>query len=106
MVRAMSKHAPFTAWLVATALAIAAPPALAGGQNDQDEALRAMRAGDIMPYNKVKRRVESQVRGTVIGQSAPRQVNSKRWVYEFRVLVDNRVERVIVDARTGRLIER
>lgn len=87
------------------ALLAASPAALARGDNDQDEALRAMRAGKIMPYNTLKRRVESQTRGTVVGQSAPRQYGNNNWVYEFRVLVDNKVERVTVDARTGRVMK-
>lgn len=91
-------------WLICGLLA-ASPAALARGDNDQDEALKAMRAGQIMPYNALKRRVESQTRGTVIGQSAPRQRGNNVWVYEFRVLVDNKVERVMVDARTGRLMK-
>lgn len=93
------------AGLVGALLAATVPMAHARGDNDQDEALRAMRAGQIMPYNAIKRRVEAQTRGVVIGQSAPRQRGDRQWVYEFRVLVDNKVKRVLVDGGTGRVLK-
>jgi uncharacterized membrane protein YkoI len=75
-------------------------------QSDQDDALRAVRSGQIMSYGEIRKRAEAALGGTVIGQDAPRK-SGKRWVYSLRVLQrTGQVVQVDVDARNGKILRR
>lgn len=85
------------------------PYSMAGSafaQSDQDDALRAVRSGQIMPYGQIRKMTERALGGTVIGQNPPRRVG-KRWIYNLRVLQKNgQVVQVVVDARNGRVLRK
>ncbi len=53
-------------------------PALA--QQDQNDALRARKRGNLIPYGQISRRAERQFKGRVVGQRV-RQYSQNRWVY-------------------------
>ena len=81
-------------------------PAIASAQSDQDDALRAVRSGQIMSYGQIRKMTERALGGTVIGQNPPRRVG-KRWVYNLRVLQKNgQVVQVAVDAKNGRVLRK
>ena len=74
-------------------------------QDEMSEALRARRAGDIMPYKKLKAKVEKELKAKVIGQRL-RQTNLGM-VYELRLKnAKSQVIFAIVNARTGKIIQR
>ncbi|MFZ4689650.1 MAG: PepSY domain-containing protein [Polymorphobacter sp.] len=78
-------------------IAVAAPvtaPATAGVENQVREMVLA---GEIMPYETIRNRVQSQVRGEMIGSD----FDAGTLTYRFRFLVDGNVINVDVDARTG-----
>jgi hypothetical protein len=54
-------------------------------------------AGEIVPFELVRSRVASQVRGTYLGV----EFDEPTLTYRFRFLVDGEVINVDVDARTG-----
>ncbi len=77
-------------------------PALA--QQDQNDALKARKRGNLIPYGKISRRAERQFGGRVVGQRV-RQYSSNRWVYELRILrKDGQVISVVIDAHTGEVL--
>ena len=77
-------------------------PALA--QQDQNDALKARKRGNLIPYGKISRRAERQFGGRVVGQRV-RQYSSDRWVYELRILrQDGQVISVVIDAQTGEVM--
>lgn len=73
--------------------------------DEHDDAREALRRGDIKPYSQIKKIVESQVDGKVVGQKLRR--TNRGWQYDLRVRPKNgRVMVLVVDARTGRIISR
>ena len=99
--------------LVIALLALDAPggigvPMLGGApayaQQDQNDALRARKRGNLIPYGKISRRAERQFKGRVVGQRV-RQYSKDRWVYELRILrQDGQVISVVMDAHTGEVL--
>ena len=78
-----------------TCLAIAvATPVAAGVENQVRELVLA---GEIMPFEVIRSRVASQVKGQYIGA----EFDAATRTYRFRFLADGRVINVDVDARTG-----
>lgn len=89
--------------IMISALSLSAPVA---AQSDQDDALRAVRSGQIMSYGEIRKMTERALGGTVIGQEAPRK-SGRRWVYSLRVLQrTGQVVQVDVDARNGKVLRR
>lgn len=83
------------AWFSAT-------PAYA--QQDQNDALKARKRGNLIPYGQISRRAERQFKGRVVGQRV-RQYSQDRWVYELRILrQDGQVISVVIDAHTGEVL--
>lgn len=77
-------------------------PALA--QQDQNDALRARKKANLIPYGKIKRRAAREFNGRVVGQQV-RQYSKDRWVYELRILrQDGQVISVVMDAQTGEVL--
>ncbi|MFC3053605.1 PepSY domain-containing protein [Kordiimonas pumila] len=71
--------------------------------DDQDAALKALKNGDILPYAKIKKKVEKQLGGQVVGSNLRR--TNKGWQYDLRVRRDNgKVMVAIVDAATGAIL--
>jgi uncharacterized iron-regulated membrane protein len=80
----------------------ASAPALA--QQDQNDALKARKRGNLIPYGQISRRAERQFKGRVVGQRV-RQYSRNRWVYELRILrQDGQVISVVIDAHTGEVL--
>ncbi len=89
-----------TSLLMATSLVLAglASPALAG-PND----VHAMvRAGEIMPFEAIQRRVVQETPGEYVGA----QFDQNSRVYRFRFLREGNLINVDVDARTGERVRR
>ncbi len=88
----------------------AGPVALAAAspvvqQSEQDDALKMMKRGEILPYSRIRSIVRKELGGTLVGEKL-RRTNSG-WVYEVRVRrSDGRVMFAILDAKTGRIINR
>ena len=73
--------------------------------NDQNAALEAIKRGEILSYSKIKKRVEKQLGGKIVGERLRR--TNRGWIYEIRARQsDGRVVFAIVDAKTGRVIQK
>lgn len=84
--------------------AVFAPAAYALA-DEHDDAREALRRGDILPYSAIKRIVESQVDGKVVGQKLRR--TNRGWQYDLRVRPKNgRVMVVVVNAKNGSIVSR
>ena len=75
-----------------------ATPAVAG-PNDVHEMVRA---GEIMPFESIQRRVGQETPGEYVGA----QFDQNSRIYRFRFMRDGNVINVDVDARTGERIRR
>lgn len=73
--------------------------------DEHDDAREALKRGDILPYSRIKKIVESQVGGKVVGQRLRR--TNRGWQYDLRVRPSNgRVMVLVVDAKTGAILSR
>ena len=73
--------------------------------DEHDDAREALKRGDILPYSAIKRIVESQVDGKVVGQKLRR--TNRGWQYDLRVRPKNgRVMVVVVNAKNGSIVSR
>ena len=96
----MTKHiARFVSPLVALAL-LSPAPALAQ-RNDQGEARKEMRAGNVLSLRQIEGRVLPQMRGSEYLGPA---YDSTAMAYRLKFIKDGRVTYVDVDARTGRVL--
>jgi uncharacterized membrane protein YkoI len=87
------------------AISSAVFPLRAGGENDQDLALQALQDGEALSFSEVLARVEPQLGGEIVGVAF--RHDPQRWVYEFRlVMPDGGIGRVLVDAKSGDIINR
>lgn len=80
-------------------------PVLAQDQrrNDQGEARKEMRAGNVLSLREIEQRVLPQMRASeYLGPS----YDSTARAYRLKFIKDGRVSFVDVDARTGRIISR
>ena len=75
-----------------------ATPAVAG-PNDVHEMVRA---GEIMPFESIQRRVVQETPGEYVGA----QFDQNSRIYRFRFLREGNLINVDVDARTGERIRR
>ena len=89
--------------LLAISIGAMSPAVSAFAADEQDDALKAIRAGEILPYSKIKRMVEAQLKGKVVGQRLRR--TGRGWIYELRIRgKDGGVKFAVVDAKSGRVI--
>lgn len=87
------------------AMPLAGGPASSTMLQEHDDAREALRRGAILPYSQIKKIVESQVGGKVVGQKLRR--TNQGWQYDLRVRPENgRVIVLVVDAQTGRIVSR
>ncbi|GLK78993.1 PepSY domain-containing protein [Methylopila turkensis] len=89
--------------LAAAALALgAALPAL--GDDDQDEARRALERGEIRPLEEVLAAARARVSGDVVKIELDR--DDDLWVYEIKILTPSGARREVeIDARSLRVLE-
>ena len=84
---------------------LAAAPGAGVAQQDQDEALKGRKKGDLIPYGQISRQAEQRFGGRVVGQKL-RQTGPGKWVYELKLLnEDGKVMSVVMDAKTGNVIK-
>jgi uncharacterized membrane protein YkoI len=87
------------------AMSLAVFPVRSGGENDQDLALEALQHGEALSLSEVLARMKSLLGGEIVGVAFQR--DHERWVYEFRlVMPDGGIGRVLVDAKSGEIINR
>lgn len=80
-------------------------PRVVAAADEHDDAREALKRGDILPYSRIKKIVESQVNGKVVGQKLRR--TNRGWQYDLRVRPENgRVMVLVVDARNGSIVSR
>lgn len=73
--------------------------------DEHDDAREALKRGDILPYSSIKRIVEDQVDGKVVGQKLRR--TNRGWQYDLRVRPQGgRVMVLVVDARNGNILSK
>ena len=88
---------------LAIALTLIAP-AVADGRQDHEVARRALAAGEILPLAVVLERIGREHRGEVLEVELEHE--DERWIYEVKMLRrDGGINKLIVDARDGRLLE-
>jgi len=81
----------------------ASTAAAAQPRNDQGEARKEMRAGNVLSLREIERRILPQMQGSeYLGPS----YDSTARAYRLKFIKDGRVTYVDVDARTGRIINR
>lgn len=79
--------------------------AVYAAMDEHDDAREALKRGDILSYSAIKRIVESQVDGKVVGQKLRR--TNRGWQYDLRVRPENgRVMVVVVNAKNGTIVSR
>lgn len=86
--------------IAVAALLVPAPPALAQ-RNEQGQARKEMRAGNILGSREIEARVLPQMRDQEYLGFA---YDSTAMAYRLRFIRDGRVSYVDVDARTGRVL--
>ncbi len=89
-------------WLTAP---ISGGPVSGAVLQEHEDAREALKRGAILPYSRIKKIIESQVGGRVVGQKLRR--TNQGWQYDLRVRPENgRVMVLVVDARTGAIVSR
>jgi len=79
-------------------------PAGADGRQDHEIARQALAAGEILPLSVVLERIGRDHGGEVLEVELEHEDN--RWTYEVKMLRrDGGINKLIVDARDGRLLE-
>jgi len=75
--------------------------------SEQDKARDAYQRGEIMSLSEIRRHVQSNFEGEIIGTKfRPPSGREERYIYKFRVLSpEGNVIRVDVDARTSRVVQ-
>ena len=92
--------APLLASVAAATLSFSAAPAHAQ-RNDQGEARKEMRAGNVLSLREIEGRVLPQMRGSEYLGPA---YDSTAMAYRLKFIRNGRVTYVDVDARTGRVL--
>lgn len=82
-----------------------APAALAQSRNDQGEARKEMRAGNVLPLREIERRVVTPLKAQGHEYLGP-AYDSTAMAYRLKFIKGGRVSFVDVDARTGRILQR
>ncbi|UTW58055.1 hypothetical protein KFE96_14685 [Kordiimonas sp. SCSIO 12603] len=92
-------------FLGATAVVSALPQfvSTAVAADEHDEALKAIKRGDIMSYSQIRKIVQSKLKGRVVNIQLRR--TNRGWQYFMRVSKNNgRVVAAVVDARNGKIL--
>lgn len=72
-------------------------------RDEHDDALKAIKRGEIMSYSQIKRAVEDRLGGRVVDIKLRR--TNRGWQYFLRVSrKDGRVVAAVVDAQTARIL--
>ena len=75
----------------------------AAAADEHDEALKAIKRGDIMSYSQIRKIVQSKLKGRVVNIQLRR--TNRGWQYFMRVSKNNgRVVAAVVDARNGKIL--
>ncbi len=85
--------------MIAAGAVLAMPAQALRGPNDVREMVRA---GEIMPFETIQRRVMQDAEGEYVGA----QFDQSSRVYRFRFLRDGNLINIDVDARTGERLRR
>ena len=73
------------------------------GRDEHDDALQAIKRGEIMSYSQIKRAVEGRLGGRVVDIKLRR--TNRGWQYFLRVSrKDGRVVAAVVDAKSARIL--
>jgi hypothetical protein len=79
-------------------------PVQADSRQDHEVARRALEAGEILSLRQVLARIESEHRGDVLEVELEHE--DSRWIYEVKMLRrDGGINKLIIDARDGRVLE-
>ncbi len=71
--------------------------------DDHDDALKAIKRGEIMSYSQIKRSVQSRLGGRVVDIKL--RLTNRGWQYFLRLTrKDGRVVAAVVDGATGRIL--
>lgn len=84
---------------------LSAPTAIAQSRNDQGEARKEMRAGNVLSLREIERRIVTPLKGQGHEYLGP-AYDSTAMAYRLKFIKDGRVTFVDVDARTGRILQR
>lgn len=82
---------------------IGVSPAFAQKRDDQGEARKEMRAGNVQSLRQIEQRVLPQMQGM---QYLGPEYDSAAMAYRLKFIKDGRVVFVDVDARSGRILSR
>jgi uncharacterized membrane protein YkoI len=94
----------FVLFGVCLAANIAALPAMADGDDDQDRAFEAVEHGEALPLSKVLAHLKGRLGGEIVGISFERE--DERWIYVFKVVMPNGgMRRIHIDAKSAEPIE-
>ena len=79
------------------------PVRYVAGRDEHDDALQAIKRGEIMSYSQIKRVVEGRLGGRVVDIKLRR--TNRGWQYFLRVSrKDGRVVATVVDAKSARIL--
>lgn len=79
-------------------------PVQASGRQDHEVARRALEAGEILSLRQVLERIEHEHRGEIL--EVELEFENQRWIYEVKLLRrDGGINKLIIDARDGRVLE-
>jgi uncharacterized membrane protein YkoI len=71
--------------------------------HDQEQARRALEAGEILPLDVILAEVHQRYPGTVVELELTRE--DRRWVYEVELLADDgRLRKLRIDAKSKQLL--
>lgn len=75
-------------------------------QRDQDKALGARQKAKLLPYGGIKKSVQREFNGRVVGQNLV-EMRAGEWAYVLKLLQKNgEVRTIIVNAHNGKIISR
>ncbi|MFN4065120.1 MAG: PepSY domain-containing protein [Parazoarcus communis] len=79
-------------------------PVQADSRQDHEIARRALEAGEILSLRQVLERIEREHHGQVLEVELEQE--DQRWIYEVKMLRrDGGINKLIIDARDGRVLE-
>ncbi len=99
----MKRVLSFAASIVLAVSGLSAIPAHAKNGDDQGEARKEMKAGNVLSLREIERRVLPRMRGSEYLGPA---YDATARAYRLKFIREGRVTYVDVDARTGRIINR
>ena len=91
---------------IASALLLAATPAVARGDRDQDNLRDAAAQGQVVPLGKLIADVRSRSPYRDMTYLGGPQFDPERMIYKLKFMDGSQVVVVYVDARTGRIVGR